>query len=121
MTRSARLAHRTGPLAKRLPARAAVAGLSVVPARAGRPADPSLPATLERDPRQVGLDWSIQLARTPSLPSRRPQEGAPATLAICGTGTRYPAGTPSVLSLRVMASRHLDRPWDRANLTGARA
>jgi hypothetical protein len=121
VTRTARLAHRTGPVAERVPARAVIAGLSVVPARAGRPVDPSLPATLERDSRQVGLDRSIQLTRTPSQPLRRSQDGAPATLAICGTGTRHPARTGSVLSLRVKADGHLDRTWDRANLTGARA
>lgn len=121
MTRTARLAYRTGLAADVVPARAAITGRSVVPARAGRPAAPSLPATLERDFRQVGLDRSIQLARTPSLPSRRPQEGASAALATTGTGTRPPARTGSVLSLHVGAGRHLDRSWDRANLTGARA
>lgn len=120
MTRIARLAHRTGPVAERVPARAVVADLSVVPARAGRPAASTLPATLERDSRQVGLDRSIQLARTPSPPLRWSRDGALATLAICGTGTRHPARTGSVPSLRVKADRHLDRTWDRANLTGAR-
>jgi hypothetical protein len=121
VTRTTRLAIRTGFTADGLPACAALTDASVVPARAGRPADPSLPVTLERDPRQVEPDRSIQLARTPSLPPRMPQEGASATLATTGTGTRPPARTGSVLSLRLVADRRLDRSWDRADLTGARA
>ena len=121
MTRTARLAHRTGPAADVVPARAAIAVDSVPSARAGLPADPSHPVTLERDPRQVGLDRSIQLARFSSLPRRIAQEGAPAALAITGTGHRPSARTGSVLSLHVVADRYLDRSWDRANLTGARA
>ena len=42
-------------------------------------------------------------------------------LAITGTGHRPSARTGSVLSLHVVADRYLDRSWDRANLTGARA
>lgn len=121
MTRTTRLAFRTGFTADVVPGRAVTTDDSVVPARAGRPADPSLPATLERDPRQVEPDRSIQLARTPSRPRRTPQEGASATLATTGTGTRPPARTGSVLSLHLVADRQLDRSWDRADLTGARA
>lgn len=121
MTRLTRLAFRTGFTADVVAACAVIADGSVVPARAGRPADPSLPATLERDSRQVEPDRSIRLARTHPQPRRTPQEGVSATLATTGTGTRPPARTGSVLSLHLVADRQLDRSWDRAELTGARA
>ena len=121
MTRSVRLAHRTGHPAVVVPVRAVAATDGSTQAPASRSVDPRRPLRLESTARQAGLDRSSQLERTRPLPARPPQDGAPAAVATTGTGHRTPNDEHGLLRLRVVITGDLDRSWDRARLTGARA
>lgn len=120
MTRSDRLAHRTGHSAVVVPVRAA-AWVDSIEAPTSWTIVPRRSASRESTPRQAELARSSQLARTRPLPQRTPQDGAVAAVATTGTGHRTPTDGRSLPWLSVVATGDLDRSWDRARLTGARA
>ena len=121
MTRSARLALRTGPSAVACRARTGATVPTSTHARAVRPVDHHRPSTSVSSPRQAGLDRSTQPAGLHPLPVRAPQDASPAAVAITGAGHRWLACERGALSPCLAGIQHLDRSWDRATLTGARA